>query len=196
MIDERFIYLALALSFYGAFNYLISTLKGETKPNKVSWFLWSLAPFIAFLAQIQQGVGLVSLMTLVIALNTFLIFVASFLNKKAQWKITTFDLICGALSLFGLALWGITRAGNLAILFAILADGLAAIPTVVKSYYAPETENYQAYFFGGLASVITLLTIKNWNFANAAFSIYIFFLCLLVVLFVKFKLGKKLIKNH
>lgn len=173
MIDEKFIFLAVTLNFLGTLSYLIDTLKGNVKPNKVSWFLWSLAPFIAFVAEINQGVGLVSLLTFIIGFGTLLIFLGSFINKKAEWKITSFDLICGALSVTGLILWGITRVGNLAILFAILADGLAAVPTVVKSYKFPETENYKVFLTGGLSALITLLTIKQWNFANYAFPIYI-----------------------
>lgn len=191
MIDERFIFLAIALDLFGGLSYLIDTIKGKTKPNKVTWFLWALAPFIAFAAQVKQGVGLLSFMTLAVGITPFFIFLASFLNKKSDWRITTFDLICGVLSLTGLLLWGITRVGNLAIFFSILADGFAALPTVVKSYQAPETENSQAYLFAMIAAVVTLLTINKWDFAHYAFTTYIFFICLLIFLLIKFKIGKR-----
>jgi len=51
-----------------------------------------------------------------------------------------FDLICGILSLVGLVLWMITKVGNVAIFFSIVADGLAAVPTLVKAYKYPDTE--------------------------------------------------------
>lgn len=88
MIDEKFIFIAVAFNLAGGLSYLIATLKGEAKPNKVSWFFWGLAPMIAFAAQVKQGVGLVSLMTLAIGFSPVIIFFASFLNKKAEWKIT------------------------------------------------------------------------------------------------------------
>lgn len=191
MIDERFVFLAVALNLYGGLSYLISTLKGEVKPNKVTWFIWALAPLIAFGAAVSEGVGLSSLISLSVGLSPLLIFFASFLNKKAEWKLTTFDITCGILSLLGLVLWGITRAGNLAILFAILADGLAAVPTLVKSFYYPETENYKAFFFAAIAAIITLFTLKNWDFAHYAFPVYIFSICFIFVLLIKFQLGKK-----
>lgn len=191
MIDEKFIFVAVALNLAGGLSYLIATLKGEAKPNKVSWFFWGLAPMIAFAAQVKQGVGLSSLMTFAVGFSPVIIFFASFLNKKAEWKITKFDLICGALSLLGLILWAYTRVGNIAILFAILADLLAGIPTIVKAYKAPETENYQAYLFAGIAAIITLLTIKQWDFAHYSFAIYIFFFNLITFPLIKFKLGQK-----
>ncbi|MDO8573707.1 MAG: hypothetical protein Q7R77_03065 [Candidatus Daviesbacteria bacterium] len=192
MIDERFVFLAVALNLFGGSTYLIDTIKGKVRPNKVTWFLWTLAPFIAFAAQVKQGVGLVSLMTMTAWVVAFFIFFASFLNKKADWKITTFDLTCGLLSLIGLALWGITQVGNLAILFSILADGLAAIPIIVKSYRAPETENSKTFLFGAISALITLFTIKQWDFAHYAFSMYILFICLILFVLIKFKIGKKI----
>ncbi len=189
MIDERFIFLAVALNLYGGWSYLIDTLKGKVKPNKVTWLLWALAPLVAFGGAVSQGVGLSSLMSLSVGLSPLLIFLASFLNKKANWKLTTFDIVCGALSLIGLALWGITRVGNVAILFAILADGIAAVPTLLKAYHYPETENYQAFLFAGIASILTLLTLKTWDFAHYAFPLYIFFVCFIFILLIKFKLG-------
>lgn len=146
---------------------------------------------IAFLAQITQGVGLTSLMTFTVGFSPVIIFFASFLNKKAEWKITNFDLICGAFSVIGLMLWAYTRIGNWAILFGILSDLLAGIPTIVKAYKYPETENYHAYLFAGIAAIITLLTIKSWDFAHSSFALYIFAFNLIIFPLIKFKLGKK-----
>lgn len=192
MIDERFIFVAVALILFGDFTYLIYTIKGKVKPNRVTWFLWALAPLIAFAAQLSQGVGLFSLTTFAFGGFPLLIFFASFLNKKAYWKITKFDLICGALAIAGLILWQVTQVGNWAILFAIASDGLAAVPTIVKSYKAPETENYQVYLFNAIGSVIVLFAIRQWDFAHYAFPMYIFSVGFILFLLIKFKLGKKI----
>ena len=185
MIDERFIILGVILGFCGSINYLIDTVKGKVRPNRVSWFMWALAPLVAFFAEIQQGVGLHALLTFSVGFSPLLVFIASFFNTK-------FDLWCGVLSLVGLSLWAITRVGNIAIFFALLADGLAAIPTLIKSYKAPETESWVVFFFGMVNAGITLLAIKTWDFANYGFPIYIFTICTIFVLLIKFKLGKRL----
>src|SRR5258706_8682050 len=159
MIDERFIFLGLSLSIIGSSNYLFNTLKGKTKPNKVTWLLWTTVPFIALFAQIQQGVGLSALLTFIVGFNPLLIFIASFVNKKAKWNITKLDIICGILSVGGIVLWLTTQTGNIAIFFSILADGLASIPTITKSYRAPETESPLIFLLGGMNGFITLLTL-------------------------------------
>lgn len=192
MIDERFIILGTILGFLGSLSYIVDTVKGRVRPNRVSWFMWALAPLIAFFAEVQQGVGLHALLTFSVGFNPLLVFIASFFNKKAQWKITKFDIWCGVLSLIGLSMWAFTRVGNIAIFFAILADGLAAVPTIVKSYKAPETESWMVFFLGFISSGITLLAIKTWDFAHYGFPLYIFAVTAIFVLLIKFKLGKRL----
>jgi hypothetical protein len=191
MLDSRFVLLGAAINLLGSSRYVIDTLRGKAKPNRVSWILWALAPLIAFAAEIHQGVGLQSLMTFMVGFGPLMVVIASFVNRKAVWKLTAFDLICGALSLVGLTLWLITRHGNIAILFSIIADTLASIPTVVKSYREPETESHYVFRNGALSAAITILTIKNWTFANYGFPAYILSICLLLYILIRFKLGEK-----
>ncbi len=111
--------------------------------------------------------------------------IASLVNKKAYWEITKFDLVCGGLSILALILWGITRTGNIAIALSIMADGLAAVPTVIKAYRRPDTEN-SSFIFGAISAAITLLTIQNWTFAQYGFPIYILLICTLLFTLIRF----------
>ena len=167
MLNPNFVIIGSLIGAAGSLAYLIDTVKGKVKPNRVSFLLWSIAPLIAFAAQMKQGVGLESLMTFSTGFLPLTVFVASFVNKKAEWKVTRFDLICGVLSIVGLALWLITRVGNVAIFFSIVADGLAAVPTIVKAYKYPETELAWPWMATVIGVVLTLLTIKDWSFANS-----------------------------
>ena len=192
MINQNFVILGAIIAAAGSVSYLIDTLKGKVKPNRVSFLLWSLAPLIAFFAEIKQGVGIQALMTFVVGFLPFTIFIASFVNKKAVWNLTGFDLMCGALSIVGLVLWYITKSGNIAIIFSILADGLAALPTVVKSFNYPETESAWPYFTSTISGILTLLTVKVWNLANIGFPLYIVLITLVIFSLVQFKLGKQI----
>lgn len=171
----------------GGLIYLYLTLKGRIKPNKVTWFLWALAPMLGFAAEIYQGVGVESALTFSIGFGPLLVFTGSFVNKKAVWKISSLDIICGALSLLGLFLWLTTRIGNIAILFALLADFLAAVPTIRKSYFFPETESGLAYLLGSMGGLLTLFSISKWNFASYAFPVYILILNFLLWFLIKYK---------
>jgi hypothetical protein len=192
MLNQYFIIIGTLIGAAGSFAYLVDTVKGKVKPNRVSFLLWSIVPFIAFAAQIKQGVGLESLMTFSTGFLPLTTFIASFVNKNAEWKITKFDIVCGILSIIGLVLWLITKVGNIAITFSILADGLAAIPTIVKAYQYPDTELAWPWMATVVGVVLTLLTLNELTFANSGFIIYILIINTLIFTLVQFRIGEKL----
>lgn len=177
MLDPKFVLLGAVLNLIGSSSYVVATIKGKTKPNRVTWFLWALIPIIAFSAQLSEGVGLQALMTFMVGFGPALVFLASFVNRKSVWNLTSFDFVCGGLSVLGLVLWLVTKEGNLAIALSIAADGLAALPTVRKAYHAPETESAYVYLLAIISAFITLLTIDTWNFAYWGFPAYILIIC-------------------
>lgn len=182
MIAAEFVFLAIFLRLVGGADYLYATWKGRVQPNAITWFFWGLAPLIAFVAQVQEGVGLEAWMSLALGIGPLAICVVSIIRRDARWRITPFDILCGACATVGLILWQITSDPLVAIAFAILADFFGGIPTLIKIYKHPRTEKPFPYFLSMISMVITLLTITNWNFASAAFPIYI--LLINLVLFV------------
>lgn len=192
MINEKFVILGALINLGGTIGYVRATLSGRAKPNRVTWFMWALAPLIAFAAELDQHVGLIALMTFMTGFGPLLVLGASFANKNAYWKLTSFDYICGGLSLMGLALWMITKQGNTAILFAILADTMAAVPTIIKAYKNPGTEYPLAFGLAAISAVIALLSIQTWTFANWGFPLYILIVCTTVVAIIKIRTQK----NH
>lgn len=192
MIDQNWVYLAVAINLAGALVYAYSVVKGNTQPNRVTWFILSLAPILAFSAMIFQGVSFKeSIFTLSTGISPLIIFISIFFAKQPKWKLTRFDLTCGALSLVGFILWMILKEGNVAIIFSILADGLAFLPTIVKAYRYPETENPYAFLTGVFAACIALAILTTYDFKHVAFPLYILLADMLAVLFIYGKLGKR-----
>ena len=186
MISPEFVYLAALIDIIGCTTYAWATIKGHTKPNRVTWVLWTLSSGIVFLGQVSEGVGLPAVLTFAAAFGPFLVVVASFLNKNAYWKLSAFDVVCGSISLLALALWGITQTGLIAIYLSLLSDLMASLPTVVKSYQAPQTESPTTYLLGLVAGVITLLTIQNWTLETYIFPVYVVILCVVIYTLIKF----------
>src|ERR1700729_2252042 len=175
MIDAHFAILAAVITVAGNAVYAVDTVRGNTQPNRVSWMLWTLAPLIAFAAEVSQGVGLQSLLTFAIGFGPLLVVCASFLDPKAYARVTPFDVLCGVLSVIALVAWAVTGTGNVAIFFTILADFFGAVPTLRKSYRDPESEHAVAFLAGVTGSIITLLTITSaeWGFASWGFPVYV-----------------------
>lgn len=191
MINQNFVFVAALFNIIGSTTYAWNTLKGKTKPNRVSWFLWSAIPMVALSAQISEGVGISSLMTFMVGFGPFLVLMASIINKNAYWKISTLDWWCGGLSVLAVVLWLVTGTGAVAIILSILADLLAGIPTLIKAYKNPESEHHSVFRNGAISACITMLTIQNWTFVAYAFPLYIFNICSVLYVLIRFKLGIK-----
>ena len=175
MIDAHFAILAAVITVAGNIAYARDTVRGRTQPNRVTWGLWSLAPMIAFAAELVQHAGLNALLTFSVGFGPLLVVAASFLDPKAYARLTTLDIACGVLSLGALIGWALTRRGDVAIALSLISDALGAVPTLRKAYRDPGSESASAFVADVIGAALTLLTIPaaRWGFAAAAFPVYI-----------------------
>lgn len=157
--------------FASSSTYLWSTFKGRTKPNRVTFFIWSLAPLVGTAAGLANGVGWAVLPVFMGGFLPLLIFLVSFINPHAEWKLTAFDYICGALSILALVLWGLTQEPTLAIVFAILSDITASWPTIVKAYRFPGSEHFGAYVGSSFNAAMVFLVVQTYTFSALAFPV-------------------------
>lgn len=161
----------------GAYAYIRDTIKGATKPNKVTWGMWSIAPLISAIAALSANVDPWSTVRIFLAgLLPLLIFICSFFNEKSYWKLQKFDYACGISSLLALIVWSLTSSPSFAILFAILADIFAGIPTFKKAWTHPETETPTIFFAGLISASLIFPTLETWDIEHAGFLIYLLFL--------------------
>jgi hypothetical protein len=178
---EYVVIVAAIASLLAAFVYIRSMFKGGTKPNRVTWFMWSIAPFIATAASVSNGVSWAVIPVFMSGLSPFLILTASFLHKKAYWRLSSFDYLCGIFSILALFLWYLTREPNLAIIFAIISDATAAVPTFSKTWRNPETESAWPFIVGIFSPLTSFIVAKTWAFSELAFPIYLVTINILLV---------------
>src|SRR5512140_3837896 len=184
-------------SLFGAFAYIRSMFKGAAKPNRITWFMWSIAPFIAAAASITSGASWAVVPVLMSGISPLLIFTASFFHKGAYWKRRKFDYLCGVLSALALILWYLTKDPNLAIAFAIASDALAAAPTLTKAWRSPETESTWPYAVGIFSPLTSFLVASSFTFAQVAFPGYLSLINLLLVLTIRLRKGlPKLLRKY
>lgn len=162
------------VNLLSTFTYIRSTLAGKTKPNRVTFFMWSVAPMIGTAAGYAEGVSVWTLVPVFLSgFAPFLNLCASFVNPNSYWKLTPFDYICGALSALALLLWWLSGDPIIAIIFAILSDAAAAVPTVLKAWKYPETEHFGAYLGSTFSAMTAFISTPVYSFASLAFPIYL-----------------------
>lgn len=157
----------------GIFFYIRETVRGETKPNRVTWLMWSVAPLIGSVAAFSDGVRWAALPVFMSGFAPLLVFIASFVNSKPYWKLEKFDYFCGVCSILALVLWGITKEPLIAIIFSIASDGFAAVPTIIKSWKHPDSESVEAYTTGLFNSLTSFFALRTFGISELAFPIYL-----------------------
>jgi uncharacterized membrane protein AbrB (regulator of aidB expression) len=176
MLPEYCAIIGAIIGSLGGIYYLYETIGGKTQPNRITWLLWGMFPMVIFVAQKAQGIKDISWVSFAAGFTPLLIVAASFFNKKAYWKSVPRDYYLMAAAIIGIILWDITENPNLAILFSLLADALAALPTLIKSYQHPHSESWIAYAISTFGFGISLLSVQTYNFENTIFVTYVFLL--------------------
>lgn len=185
VILKYIVFVGAIINIILTFSYIKEVAKGTIKPNKITWLMWSIAPLIATSAAITNGVGLSVLPVFMSGFTPLLVFIVSFFNKNSYWKLSWLDYSCGIMSFLALVVWHLSRKPNYAIIFAIMSDGLAAIPTVLKAWKYPDTENIIAFVGGLLLAMSSFFAITAWDFSSLAFPIYLVVLNTIVIFAIK-----------
>lgn len=157
----------------GKADYIKETLKGNTKPNRVTWLLWSVATLIATFAAFSDGVRWSVLPVFMAGFTPLLVFFSSFVNPKAYWKLERFDYLCGIFSVLALLFWWATNNPNVAIVFAVISDIFASVPTLIKLWKYPETETVSPFMAGLFSALTSFVAITSWGFSAYAFPLYL-----------------------
>jgi hypothetical protein len=181
---EFLVIIAVFASIVTAGLYIHSMYRGYAKPNRVTWLMWSIAPFIVITAGIHSGVTWAVIPVFMSGFGPFLIFIASFFFKGAYWKLGAFDYLCGVISVLALLLWVITQQPVISIALAIISDTMAAVPTFTKTWSNPETESIWPFITGTFNAITSLIVAVTWNFTEIAFPIYLFALNILLIILI------------
>src|SRR5699024_699452 len=121
--------------------YLIATIQVKAIPYQVTCILWAISPLISVVATIAAtGFDWSILPVFMAGFMPLLVFIASMFNKSAYWKLSFLDYLCGIVAIFAIIIWRLTDDPILAIIFSILSDAIASLPTLRKAWLYPTTE--------------------------------------------------------
>jgi hypothetical protein len=170
------------LIIISAVPYLVDIVKGKTKPNIVSWSTWTLLTTIATAAAFSSHAPRAAFLTLGATVATLSVVILGL--KYGIAKLSRFDLLCQAGAVIGLILWLIFNSPTLALAFALGIDLIGGLPTVYHAWHKPGEETWEAFFIGLIASVLTLVSLSTYKFADLAFPVYFVLFDLLLVAIV------------
>jgi hypothetical protein len=130
---------------------------------------------VAFVAQLKGGAGPEAVVTFVLGATPLVVCALAAAKGRAESGSKGLTIGCAAITIFGIVLWQLTANPVLAVLFCIVADLFASVPTLVKAYLDPSSEYPFPYLMSAAAMVVTLLTVESWNFTIYGFPLYMLF---------------------
>ncbi len=194
MIFQIFGYLsaiAVTLSFV---PYAKDIFLGKTKPERASWFIWSVLNFIFFFSLLSKGINYSLFLPGIQALGDLFIFLIAIPYGIGGFlKRDVIGLIAAGT---GLLLWYITQEALFALLIAIFIDCVGIFLTVVKSYESPTTETMSTWVLGFLAGLFALFAIGSFKIVYIIFPLYICIAHASVIFAIKLGKKKLQLKNH
>lgn len=140
MVDPKILLGALSLAI-GTVSYIFyfrDILRGRTKPDGASWFIWGLLAAITFFAQFSSGGAAGAWITAFTAVVCIIISVFAF--YLGHGKVKEIDWISLFLALGGVGLWLYTNNPLLAVVIVIVVGAIGFIPTFIKAFYRPQEE--------------------------------------------------------
>ena len=88
-------------------------------------------------------------------------------------------------------LWLVTANDTVALFSFIVADLLAGLPTVLKSWRDPSSESPSAFLGGTLSTLVTLATVTTWTSAEVAFPVFVLAYNLFLLSLVAGRIGPR-----
>lgn len=180
MFPFTFLFLLIPIKLASLLIATRGTISGAIKPSRVSLILWSLPPLISFIIAFTNGAFLSALPLLLAALGPLFILLVTYLSHQTHWKAYPMDYVSGLFSFITIIIWVLTADAVLAVIFAIIADLFASLPTFIKSWNHPETESVWIYILSAIGNGIGLLTLHRWNMTTAGFSVYLIILSIAI----------------
>ncbi len=151
--------------------YILSILKGETRPNRASWLIWAVLGILILASYHSSGATTTIWIPVVYATIPTAVFLLSF--RYGTGGLNYLDTVCLCGAALGLLLWKITDSPEIALYMNIAVDALGFLPTLKKAYLQPASENKPAWIIGTSATIINLLAINSWQVSIALYPIYL-----------------------
>lgn len=168
---EFFGYISLLLFMFSAVPYVRSILKGNTKPQRITWLIWTVLVFIAFFSQLAKGATWSLLLTVGDAITIVIVFIFSIKYGVGGFrKIDILSLIGAGISLL---LWYLTNEPAVALFLIILIDIIGSNLTILKVWKNPETENWVGWAMCGVGGLFGILSVGSFNLILLAYPVYI-----------------------
>lgn len=169
------------IAFSAYIIYIISILKGESKPNRVTWFIWTFVGFVLAISYYFSGAQNTIWVPFMEFIGPLIIAILSIKYGEGGLKEKT-DILCFIGSIISIILWIVFNSPIIALIFNLIIDAFALVPTIKKSYLRPRGENFWAWFGTGVADTVNLFAVEKFTLGILVYPIYMLIADIIIIL--------------
>jgi hypothetical protein len=150
--------------------YIRDVLRGSTRPHRGSWTIWCALSVIVLASQRADG-GRWSLLVVIAQLVggvTILLLAA----ERGVGGTSRIDLGLGAIAAAGVIGWYLAGDPTVATLCVVLADCVAVIMMLPKTYAHPYSETRSAFVLSALSGVFAMAAVGSLDFGLLLYPAY------------------------
>jgi len=154
--------ISTVLAIYCTIPYMVSIVKGETKPHQFTWLIFTIMNGIVMVSQFLEGARASVIISVIFFLGSFLETLLAF--KYGVRDSSRYDRFLFGCALATIVLWAFTRNNALAIWLTVLIDVFATTMLVLKIKRHPGSEPFWLWFIATVAFVFTCLSLADKPF--------------------------------
>ena len=179
--NEIFGVIALGLSVSANIPYVIEIVRGQAKPNRISWLIWTALGLVYFLSTIlDTGATLFTAGELIGPVIIFLLAL-----KYGSGGNNKFDYISLLIAAVAFALLFILDGVLISLLLALFIDSIGIFLTIRKLREDPTSESRAFWIIGAISAIFALLSLEEFTLEALLFPVYVFVVSTYIFLIAK-----------
>jgi hypothetical protein len=152
--------------------YIISVVKGPTRPVRASWIIWTLSTLIILLSSYSIGVRNTIWVPLAYTLGCTAVLALSVRYGIKGWS--RFDIWCLIVVIASIIAWFYFDSPLIALILNVTIDFVGYLPTIRKMLVdRNEQEDVTAWSLHVLGGTANLVAVASWASAEIAYPVVI-----------------------
>ena len=154
--------------------------------HHISWAIWTVTTFVAFVAQFLNGGGAGDWPTAVSFVISFIITLTAYF-KRGKSKSTNINKAIIFIVLLLISMWFFTRTLLLSLVILTLIDVVGFIPTILRAYRNPFKESSLFYSLFAIRNFLAILALEHYSVTTVLFPSALIISSAILVLLVKYR---------
>jgi hypothetical protein len=164
--------LAGILSVLDAVPYARDVIRRTTRPQRATWFIWSMLAIVALASQLADGAAWSIVMVATQAMVTTVVFLLSI--RHGEGGLSTLDLTVVAIAALGVLGWFAFSTPVIATACVVFADTLGVALMLPKTWREPSSETLTTYVLASAAGLLSALAVAELDVSLLLYPLYFF----------------------